>query len=275
MLSRGCARSPLVAVVVLAGVMAGHRPVVAHGANRIAPSNPPPPTFVVAIDPGHGGSNLGAAGIISGGGDAREADRTIFEKQVTLSLARRLRELLSDHPGFRVVLCRDGDVMVPIRARARCAEQARADLFITLHANATPPGLPRGSRRGFEVYVLSPQEREDDAALAGARAADPRAADPTAGVWAAHEALALGERSILAARLISDRLRDSLGAGSSRGVRQTGAPLDVLRGAGAPSVLVEVGFIDHPSEGVLLTSRAGQDVIAAALATAVTDFADR
>ena len=225
--------------------------------------------FVVAIDAGHGGSNLGAAGITIGGG-APDAGRTIFEKQITLALARRLRGQLASRGDYRVVLCRDADVMLPIRARARCAEQAGADLFISLHANASPPGVIRGTRRGFEIYVLSPQERADDAALAGARAADPAAA-----VWNTHEAMALAERSILAARLIAARLGERLGQDASRGIRQTGASLDVLRGAAAPSALVEVGFIDHPAEGQLLASAAGQDVIAAALAAAVSDFARR
>ena len=144
-------------------------------------------TFVLAIDAGHGGSNLGAAGITDPHGTSGpEAGRTIFEKQVTLALARRLRSQLAARSQVRVVLCREDDVMLPIRARARCAEEARADLFISLHANASPPGVARGTRRGFEIYVLSPQEREDDASLAAARAADPAEA-----VWAAHEALAL------------------------------------------------------------------------------------
>ena len=66
-----------------------------------------------------------------------------------------------------------------------------------------------------------------------------------------------------------------MGRDASRGIRQTGASLDVLRGAGVPSVLVEVGFIDHPGEGQLLASPAGQEAIAGALAAAVSDFAQR
>jgi len=134
--------------------------------------------------------------------------------------------------------------MVPIRARARCADQARANLFISLHANAAPPGVPRGSRRGFEVYVLSPQEREDDASLAGARVAD-----PAGGVWAAHEALALAERSILAAQLISARLQESLGTGASRGVRRPARRSTCCVGRGAPSALIEVGFMESSRRG--------------------------
>jgi N-acetylmuramoyl-L-alanine amidase len=214
-------------------------------------------SFVLAIDPGHGGSNLGAAGV---------AD-TVFEKRVTLELARRLRALLKDDSDISVVLCRDDDVLVPIRARARCVEQARAALFISLHANASPPGVAPGSRRGFELYVLSPQEVEDDAAVAQLRSASPAEA-----AWAGHEIRAAAEQAGVAAHLIETKMKEALGVQTSRGIRQTGAALDVLRGTGTPSVLIEVGFLDHPQEGAMLASPSGQDQIARALAKAVREL---
>jgi N-acetylmuramoyl-L-alanine amidase len=215
------------------------------------------PEFVVAIDPGHGGSNFGAAG-----------DAMVFEKRVTLELARRLRASLAGHPGIRVVLCRSEDTLVPIRARSRCAAQAQASLFISLHANAAPPGVARGTRRGFELYVLSPQEVEDDASLAERR----EVTDADA-VWAAHRVRAAAARAVGAARVIEARLKATLGAAQSRGIRQTGASLDVLRGTNAPGVLVEIGFLDHPDEGAGLISPAGQQAIAGALAAAVIQLA--
>jgi N-acetylmuramoyl-L-alanine amidase len=237
-----------------------------------APVTAPASPLVVAIDPGHGGSNLGAArspARSSEDGAGLPAGRgTVFEKEITLEIARRLRSRLEEQVGFRVVLCRGDDVMVPIRARARCVESAQAALFISLHTNASPPGVAAGSRRGFEIYVLSPQEVEDDAAVAALRPAA-----EVDGIWAAHEAHATAERAIWAARLVEKRLKERLGAHASRGIRQTGAALDVLRGTGAPGVLVEVGFIDHPEEGAWLASASGQDLLAAALAAAISDFA--
>jgi N-acetylmuramoyl-L-alanine amidase len=215
--------------------------------------------FVLAIDPGHGGSNLGAAG--PGG--------TVFEKKITLDLARRLRDRLAAAPRIQVILCRDQDVLVPIRARARCVQTAHADLFLSLHANASPPGVAPGTRRGFEVYVLSPQEVEDDAAVAAAR--EPEDADA---VWAAHRVRSAAARSARAAYVFEHRLKETLGPRSSRGVRQRGASLDVLRGTGAPGILVEIGFLDHPEESAQLTSAAGQDRLAMALARAVVDVGD-
>src|SRR5205085_55048 len=109
------------------------------------------PRFVLAIDPGHGGSNLGAAGV----------GAAVFEKQITLEVGRRLRDRLAGRDGIDVVLCRDRDVRVPIRARARCVERSNASLFISVHANATPPNIAPGTRRGFEIYVLPPLEVEE------------------------------------------------------------------------------------------------------------------
>ncbi|MDB4983757.1 MAG: N-acetylmuramoyl-L-alanine amidase, family 3, partial [Myxococcales bacterium] len=125
--------------------------------------------FVVAIDPGHGGSNLGTADV---GG--------LTEKDVTLALARRVRALLAAAPEVRVVLCRDADVLVPIRARSRCAVETGAALFVSLHANAAPAGVAPGTQRGFELYVLPPEDVEDDATLAAL------ATPGAAGVWDAH-----------------------------------------------------------------------------------------
>jgi N-acetylmuramoyl-L-alanine amidase len=241
------------ALVALAA--AGTLPAARAGVGSAPVTAPSAAPFVVAIDPGHGGSNLGAA-----------AADGLVEKDVTLAIARRLRARLEATPGVRAVLCRDADVLVPIRARSRCASRAGAGLFLSLHANATPAGVPRGSQRGFELYVLPPEDVTDDGQIAalGAPGVD--------GVWSAHLARASGEVSIAAAAALESRLRAALGAGLSRGVRQGGAALDVLRGAGAPGVLVEVGFLDDLRDRPLLTTAAGQDRLADALAAGVREF---
>jgi N-acetylmuramoyl-L-alanine amidase len=213
------------------------------------------PSFVVALDAGHGGSNLGAV-----------AEGGLLEKDVTLALARRVGARLERAGDVRVVMCRDRDVLVPIRARSRCAAAAGADLFLSLHANATPPGVAPGSQRGFELYVLPPEDIEDDATLAAL------GAPGAAGVWASHVVRASASRSVAAARAVDRRLREALGGGLARGIRQTGAALDVLRGAGVPAVLVEVGFLDNPLDRPVLSSAAGRERVAEALADAVLDF---
>ena len=216
---------------------------------------------VVAIDPGHGGTNLGAAAPIRG----------VYEKNVMLALAERIRALVvgarDGIPAMTVVLCREADVLVPIRARARCARDSGARMFLSLHANAVPAGLASGSQRGFEVFVLGPREVEDDAALA--QLSEP---DDVDAVWAAHEVRDAAERSIRLGKAIDDQLTRALGAEARRGLKQTGAALDVLRGTGTAAALVEVGFLDHPIEGTLLASAEGREPIARALAAAIRAY---
>jgi len=243
------------------------------------------PPVVVALDPGHGGTNLGASG----------PGRGIFEKNVTLALADRIRVLLerSSEPRISVVLCRESDLMVPIRARARCAEDAGARLFISLHANAVPAGVRPGSQHGFEVFVLGPREVEDDATLATlvrvsergrfektsiarsqARLPSPAVSqsDDAEAAWAAHEVRAAAEQSIVLARVIADALTEMLGEDARRGIKQSGAALDVLRGTGTPAALVEVGFLDHPEEGARLATIPGREPVAQALAAAIRTY---
>lgn len=212
--------------------------------------------FTVALDPGHGGTNLGTASQRPG----------TFEKHITMDLARRVALRLGREKNLRVVLCRDGDVLLPMRARVRCANQAGARLFLSLHANASPAGPSRGTQRGFELYVLSAQDVERDAQAAAVREADDAAA-----VFAAHRVRATAFESLEAARRVRWRLADTVGAAWDRGIKQDGAALDVLQGLAMPAVLVEVGFLDNPVEGPALLSDAGLDKIAAALAEAVTD----
>jgi N-acetylmuramoyl-L-alanine amidase len=241
--------------LTLAAALAG---VVTLGRVGVAGEGPAPAAgpFVVALDPGHGGTNLGAT---DAGG--------LAEKDVTLALARRVRALLAEAPGVRVVLCRDADVLVPIRARSRCAAEAGAALFVSLHANAAPTGVAPGTQRGFELYVLPPEDVEDDATLAAL-------ASPGAdGVWDAHLVRAAADRALAAARALEARLREALSPRLARGIRQRGAALDVLRGARAPAVLIEVGFLDHAQDRAMLGSSAGQERLARALAAGVLDVA--
>lgn len=216
--------------------------------------------FVVALDAGHGGSNLGAAGVSKG----------VLEKHVTLDVVRRIQQRLADDPRVRLVLCRDSDVLVPVRARVRCANEAAADLFVSVHANASPEGPSRGTQQGFEVYVLPLQAVAQEAAVAAVGATGEAEA-----AWASFRARSLAPRSLAAARRMQLDLGDAFGRKADRGVKQLGAALDVLQGLKMPGVLVEVGFLDHPEEGKKLASTAGREAVAGALAKSIGDLAIR
>lgn len=242
-------RAPLVLLATLTAT--------AVAAPEPAPA-PPPRPFVVVIDPGHGGSNTGAAGVIEG----------LYEKRVTLAFSRALAARLAREPGVVVHLTREDDRYLTLRERVRIANRLGADVFVSVHLNAS---TSRG-QRGFETYVLTPEALDvDSRALRAGDGPERPGLDPelaailddvergTAQPWAVR----LAER-------VQARLADVRGAALDRGVKQ--ASMDVLMGATMPAVLIEVGFIDHPVEGVELLRRDVRASLVEALALALLDY---
>jgi len=191
----------------------------------------------VVIDPGHGGHDIGAAG--PGG---------IREKEVVLDVARRLKQRL-EADGIRVLMTRDDDRFIPLGQRATFANRHNADLFVSIHANAS---RARGAS-GYEVYYLS--EATDDAARALA-SAENAALDLEAGAPDAstttqaivHDLLNTENRaeSRELASVVCGGLRRALPA-ANRGVKS--ARFYVLKWTQMPAVLVEVGFVTNRTEG--------------------------
>ena len=212
------------------------------------------------IDPGHGGENPGARG---GGG--------ALEKDVTLSIARKLKAELVNARGLQVFLTRDRDLDVGLDERTAIANNYKADLFVSIHANAS---RARGAK-GSEVYFLSYQASDDESRWV---AQTEGAAEPVAGaapgsdlaliLWDMAQAEHLEESSALASR-IQEELAVVTGS-EGRGVKQ--APFRVLVGAAMPAILVEVAFISNPEEEKLLASEAYQAKIAASLARGIERF---
>ncbi len=223
-------------------------------------SRPPSADLRIVIDPGHGGRDPGAIG--PGG---------LREKDVTLAIARELAQLLRKRLGCRVRLTRDRDRYLSLEQRTAIANAFGADLFISIHANASR------SRRaqGVETYYLS---RASD------RAARRLAARENMG---REEDLAEMEHIladvVLAAKVEDSRrlarmIQESVVAELSRTygpVRDLGVkrgPFYVLAGAVMPSVLVETAFITHPREGRRLADRRYRRRLAEALAAGVERF---
>jgi len=223
------------------------------------PSEPEPAVRTVVIDPGHGGENPGARGA-SGA----------LEKDIALSIARRLRAELVNARGLSVFLTRDKDVDVDLDERTAIANNYKADLFVSIHVNAS---RARGAK-GSEVYFLSYQASDDDsrrtAHLEGAAEPPPGATSPELALilWDMAQAEHLEESSALASR-IQEELAVVTGS-EGRGVKQ--APFRVLVGASMPAVLVEVAFISNAEEEKLLLSEAYQAKVAASLARGIERF---
>jgi N-acetylmuramoyl-L-alanine amidase len=216
--------------------------------------------FVVALDPGHGGSNSGCAAF----------DGSAREKDVTLALAQELQAALQRRlPHATVVLTRSGDETVSLAERVERANAARADLLISLHANASSTG----PQTGFESYILDIRLAEHDAAHT-ARTGEPHVGDATRAHAAAmlRELAQLGHRARAAgfARRVQQEQAERFPERLDRGVKQ--GSFDVLLGARMPAVLFEAGFLDHPDEGPRLLGAGGRALVVDGLAEAVVDY---
>ena len=211
----------------------------------------------VVLDAGHGGEDPGAIG--RGGS---------YEKNVTLSIARRLKRKIDAEPGMRAVLTRDGDYFVPLHQRVTRARRVRADLFVSIHADA----FVRPEANGSSVYVLS--ERGASSSAARWLAQKENDADLVGGVNLArqdgHIARTLLDLSQTATINDSFKLgRAMLGELGTVNrlhkpeVEQAG--FAVLRAPDIPSVLVETAFISNPQEERRLNDEAYQEQMANAL----------
>lgn len=215
----------------------------------------------VVIDPGHGGADDGARGPAGAN-----------EKTVTMSVARRLKAALEGRLGVRVILTRDGDTAVGLDERAAVANNNKADLFISLHANASV----RPSAAGAEVFYLSLQEYGDEAQQA---ASAPHDTLPVFGggsrdidvvPWRMAQAGHIA-RSATFARTVEASLRGRVSL-SPRALVQ--APFRVLVGANMPAVLLEMGFMTNAAQETQLGSDAYQNDIVQAIVDAVIQFRD-
>ena len=214
----------------------------------------------VAIDAGHGGADVGTRG-----------PEGTLEKDVTLSVARRLQAAIQRRLGLRVVLTRSADTNVTLDERAAIANNNRADLFISLHANASM----RETAAGAEVFHLRPSEYDHDpgdAPAGGARipvvGGGTRVLDIVR--WERAQ-LRFVDRSAVWAQTLAEELRARLPM-SPRGVQR--APLRVLVGANMPAALVEMGFISNPDQEAQLASPAFQNAVVDAVLASIVRFRD-
>lgn len=214
---------------------------------------------IVVLDPGHGGPNAGA---VAGG---------LVEKEVTLDMARRVRAHLEETTDLRVVLTREDDVHIPLRDRARIANQLGAALLIAIHGNASPAPGPRG----YEAWFVSPDGTRLPAHVEETREALPPALAPvSAPVEAILGDLVSQNAQAGGARLAADVVRaigDAVSpAMPSRGVKQ--AAYTVLVSAAMPAAVVELGFLNHPEEGPLLADPAHRGRLARGIAEGIRAF---
>lgn len=250
---------PLLALILMAGdALAGtktpNQRVFANGKSH----------FVVAIDAGHGGKDSGAIG-----------PKGTQEKDLVLSIAKRLYELLRHEPGIRPILIRPNDQFITLRKRAEAARDREADLFISLHADAES----EGEARGTSVFTLS----ENGATSEAARClADRENAGEVAGVD-------LKTEDAMVASVLVDLSKNATAESSEQAATQVlhalqrefkvhqssvqKAGFAVLKSLDVPSLLVETGFISNAEEEQRLSDPKQQDRLARALFRGVRNFA--
>ena len=228
---------------------------------------------LVVVDAGHGGPDGGMHGPLGGGPE-------ILEKNITLNVARRVGAALGER-GIDVKYTRTRDTLIALYDRGRIANDAHADLFVSIHVNAANPSWKDpGGARGFETYFLAEAKTEDARRLermenevvkfeSGPSA---RAGDPLSFIlndMAQNEHLR--EANELA-ELIQGRMK-RVHPGPSRGVKQAG--FAVLVRAFMPAVLVEIGFGSNPADAAYMTNPARVEELAAAISDGVLEYLKR
>jgi N-acetylmuramoyl-L-alanine amidase len=213
----------------------------------------------IVIDPGHGGHDPGAKG------------KGVTEAELVLDVALKLEKLLQKVPGVEVILTRRTDEFVPLPERTAIANREGADVFLSIHANASP----NAQARGIETYFLNFANNLSAAAVA---ARENAASGQTMGALPdLVKAIALNNKldeSRDLATQVQRAMMDKLSA-TNKTIRDLGvkqAPFVVLIGAAMPSVLAEISFVTNPQEAKLLKSNAYRQRIADALFNAIRRY---
>lgn len=240
------------------GIMPAADASSANTASRISPKR----TKIVMLDPGHGGQDPGA---ISKNGH--------YEKDLTLKMARELRDELRKE-GYKVVLTRDSDIFIPLRARIQKAHEANADLFISIHADSAK----NTSARGLSVYTISEKASDAEAAALAERE---NKADIILGMDLGEYQPEVGnilidfakkhtmEQSAVYADLVVAEMKKRVKLVPNA---HRFAGFVVLKSANIPSVLVELGYLSNKSEEKQLQQKSYRKKLAEALTRAVNIY---
>jgi N-acetylmuramoyl-L-alanine amidase len=220
--------------------------------------------LIIAVDAGHGGEDPGAIG-----------GRGVREKNVTLAIARLLKERIDAEPGMRAVLTRDGDYFVPLRDRINRARQHQADMFVSIHADSVRDIHASGA----SVYTLSAKgatneaarwlaDRENSADMIGGVSLDDKNGLLASVLLDLSQGATMGASMEAASRVLKQL--DSLGNTHHSSVQQAG--FVVLKSPDIPSMLVETAFISNPVEEARLSDSRHQARLADAVMSGVREY---
>ena len=223
--------------------------------------------IIIAIDPGHGGQDSGALG-----------KHGTKEKDIVLAVSKRLANIVNAEPGMRAYLTRDTDVFITLRQRIKRARENKADMFISIHADA----FKDAKAKGASVFVLSQRGASSEAAQM--MADKENAADLAGGI-------SLEDKDDMLASVLLDlsqtaSLEASLEVANTvlAGLKRVGnvhkkhvesAAFVVLKSPDIPSILVETAFVSNPDEERKLNTPSHQDKIARAILSGISNYFQR
>tara|TARA_R110001606_G_scaffold395213_1_gene567066 strand:+ start:55628 stop:56995 length:1368 start_codon:yes stop_codon:yes gene_type:complete len=223
--------------------------------------------IIIAIDPGHGGQDSGALG-----------KHGTKEKDIVLAVAKRLAKIVNDTPGMRAYLTRDTDIFITLRQRIKRARENKADMFISIHADA----FKDAKAKGASVFVLSQRGASSEAAQMLANKEN--AADLAGGI-------SLEDKDDMLASVLLDlsqtaSLEASLEVANTvlAGLKRVGnvhkkhvesAAFVVLKSPDIPSILVETAFVSNPDEERKLNTPSHQNKIARAILSGISNYFQR
>ncbi|MDP1759229.1 MAG: N-acetylmuramoyl-L-alanine amidase, partial [Thermodesulfovibrionales bacterium] len=222
----------------------------------------------IVLDPGHGGHDPGAVG-----------PNGLYEKDIVLDITLKVRTILSKNKNFRILMTRDKDVFIPLVERTAFANSKNADLFISIHVNASP----KKTARGVETYLLNWTNDEESIRVAAREnAISLKKMKEQMKKYKSDVDIMLSDlrrdlkrdESIKLANYVQGSIVSTLGENyndiKNLGVKN--ALFYVLFGARMPSVLAEVSFISNPAEENLLSKESYRDYIAQAIADGIDTY---
>ena len=217
----------------------------------------------ICIDPGHGGTDLGARG----------GKSELVEKDITLKVGLKLKRMIQSRLGLRVVMTRDSDSEVSLDSRAAMANNQKAQIFVSIHVNSSFRSAARGTETFYVSLEATDQEsnelaHKENTSMGGAPKSPASGEDLRLILWNMAQTEYIKESSTLAT-YIQNQLNEVMNT-QNRGVKQ--APFRVLMRAAMPAVLVEIAFLSNPQEEKQLARDAFLGRVAGAIYTGIARF---
>ncbi len=235
--------------------------------------------FNIVIDPGHGGKDPGALDV---------DDKSVEEKDIILSVSVKLKEMIADQiPNVSVTMTREKDVFIPLVERAKIANKAKSDIFISIHVNSLrPKDHPKyRSVKGIRFYVMGIDSKDEQGSMTALREnasilfeddyqttyAEYNSDTPEGKIALKLMQLNTSGQSWRLAETMEKYARRELPKASSEKMINSGN-IYILRGTTMPSVLVELGFITNAEESKLMQSSSYQTQLAQIIVDAIKDY---